>query len=73
MVSTKHGWCYLSLSIFYVYRLAGWFLPLVDIFHDQFIVNIVLGFEAIIWYFLLKNAHDCNITIMMHDITILLS
>ncbi len=36
------------------------------------IVNIA-GFNAIIWSFLWENAFDCCITIVVHDVTVLLS
>ncbi len=36
-------------------------------------VNIV-GFEAIFWSFLwTKNARDCNVTILLNDVTMVLS
>ncbi len=41
-------------------------------FHDNFIINIA-SFKAIIWSFLQEYAYDCNITIVIYDVTMLLS
>ncbi len=57
--------------IWFSLKLSSWRYTWMHYFHGNYIVNIAC-FDDIIWSFLWENTHDCNVTMVMHDVTMLL-